>query len=280
MAQTKDIAKFADISNGVYNSITANATAITAISVSTSTVNATGIYVGNTTTNVVIANTVSTFGGNVSVTGVANVAGNVTLGSSGFFVGNGVSITTVNATSITTGTLPLARLDANVINTSAAFTITGVHTHNANITMNSTVSMLGNTSVVGMSLLNAAESVNVSATAATGTITFRVNDQAVLYYTSNATANWTPNVSFSSGTTLNNAMTTGQSVSIAFFVTQGATAYFSNAINVDGSSVTPKWQGGTTPTAGNASGVDLYIYNIIKTANATFSIFASQTQYK
>lgn len=31
MAQTKDIAKFADISNGVFNSITANSTAITSI---------------------------------------------------------------------------------------------------------------------------------------------------------------------------------------------------------------------------------------------------------
>ena len=218
--------------------------------------------------------------GNVVIGGVATVTGNVTLGSSAFFVGNGVSITTVNATSVTTGTLPDARLSSAIVNTTAAFTITGVHTYSANLAMNSTAILTGNTSVVGMRLLNAAETVNVSATAATGTITYRVSDQAVLYYTSNATANWTPNVSFSSATTLNTAMSNGQSISIAFLVTQGATAYFSNTISIDGSAVTPKWQGGTTPTAGNASGIDSYLYNIIKTGTSTFTVLASLTQFK
>jgi hypothetical protein len=75
-------------------------------------------------------------------------------------------------------------------------------------------------------------------------------------------------------------MSNGQSVSIAFLVTQGTTAYFSNAINIDGSAVTPKWQGGTAPTAGNASGIDGYVYNIIKTGTSTFTVLASLTQYK
>jgi hypothetical protein len=174
----------------------------------------------------------------------------------------------------------MAQLNANVVNTSAAFTITGVQTYSANLAMNSTAILTGNTSVVGMRLLNAAETVNVSATAATGTVTFRVSDQAVLYYTSNATANWTPNVSFSSATTLNTAMSNGQSISVAFLVTQGATAYYSNTISIDGSAVTPKWQGGTTPTAGNASGIDSYVYNIIKTGTSTYTVLASLTQFK
>lgn len=185
-----------------------------------------------------------------------------------------------NASNITTGTLPWAQAPTGTVNTSGSFTITGVHTHSANLAMNSTAILTGNASVVGMSLLNASETVNVSATAATGTVTFRVSDQAVLYYTSNATASWTPNVSFSSGTTLNNAMSNGQSISIAFLVTQGATAYFSNTINIDGSSVTPKWQGGSAPTAGNASGIDSYVYTIVKTANATYTVLASLTQFK
>ena len=73
---------------------------------------------------------------------------------------------------------------------------------------------------------------------------------------SNASANWTLNVRGSSGTSLNTLMTTGQSVTIAFLVTQGSTAYYQSAFQVDGSSVTPKWQGGTAPTAGNASSID------------------------
>ena len=62
-------------------------------------------------------------------------------------------------------------------------------------------------------------------------------------------------------------------------LTQGSTAYYLNAYQVDGGSVTPKWQGGTAPTAGNASGIDAYSFTIIKTADATFTVLASQTQF-
>jgi hypothetical protein len=75
-------------------------------------------------------------------------------------------------------------------------------------------------------------------------------------------------------------MTTGQSISIAFLVTQGATAYYNSALQIDGSSVTPQWQGGTAPTSGNASGVDIYTYTVVKRASATYSVYASQTQFK
>jgi len=74
-------------------------------------------------------------------------------------------------------------------------------------------------------------------------------------------------------------MSTGQAVTVAFLVTQGATAYYNNAVQVDGSSVTPKWQGGTAPSAGNASSVDVYTYTIIKTGNAAFTVFASQIRF-
>jgi hypothetical protein len=76
-------------------------------------------------------------------------------------------------------------------------------------------------------------------------------------------------------------MSTGQSLTVAFLVTQGATAYYNNVVQVDGatSGVTTIWQGGA-PTAGNASGTDVYTYTIIKTASATFTVLASLTQFK
>ena len=123
------------------------------------------------------------------------------------------------------------------------------------------------------------EVATVSATAATGTINFDVRTQSVLYYTTNASANWTLNVRASSTVSLNTMMATGQSVTIAFLVTQGSTAYYQSAFQVDGSSVTPKWQGGTAPTSGNASSVDVYSITIIKTGNAAFTAFASQTKF-
>jgi len=64
-----------------------------------------------------------------------------------------------------------------------------------------------------------------------------------------------------------------------FLVTQGSTAYYNSAVQVDGASVTPKWQGGTAPTACNASSIDIYTYTIVKTGSATFTVFASQTKF-
>jgi hypothetical protein len=75
-------------------------------------------------------------------------------------------------------------------------------------------------------------------------------------------------------------MSTGQALTVVFLVTQGATAYYNNAITIDGTSVTPKYQGGTAPTSGNASGIDAYSYTIVKTGSAAFTVLAAQTQFK
>jgi hypothetical protein len=116
-------------------------------------------------------------------------------------------------------------------------------------------------------------------TSTSGTINFDFRDQAILNFTANQTANRTINFRADSGTALNSIMTTGQSVTVAILMAQGSTAYYLNAYQVDGSSVTPKWSGGTAPTAGNASSIDAYSFTIIKTADATFTVLASVTQF-
>jgi len=123
------------------------------------------------------------------------------------------------------------------------------------------------------------ERLTVSATAATGTVNFDTNTQGVLYYTTNASGNWTLNVRGDGSTTLNNSLTTGDSITIVFLVTQGSTAYYSNAFTIDGTSVTPKYISGTAFSAGNASSIDSYVYTIIKTGSATFTVLASQTKF-
>ena len=123
------------------------------------------------------------------------------------------------------------------------------------------------------------EPTTISATASTGTINYDVATQSIVYYTTNATANWTMNFRALSSATLNSLMSIGQTITVTFMATQGATAYYNNAVTIDGTSVTPKWQSGITPNAGNANSVDTYTYAIIKTANATFTVLASQTRY-
>jgi hypothetical protein len=123
------------------------------------------------------------------------------------------------------------------------------------------------------------ETATVSATAATGTINFDYLTQAVLYYTTSASGNFTLNFRGSSGTSLNTVMATGQSLSVTFMNTNGATAYYNSAVTIDGNSVTPKWQNGTAPTSGNASAIDAYTYVIVKTGSAAFTVLASQTKF-
>jgi len=157
--------------------------------------------------------------------------------------------------------------NANIVVTNAAQTFTGLQT------------FAGTSSNADLKTSNILETATISATAATGTINFDTTTQSVLYYTTNASGNFTVNFRGSSGTTQNTIMATGESLSATFLVTNGATAYYNSAVQVDGSSVTPKWQGGTAPTSGNASAIDVYTYVIVKTGSAAFTVLASQTKF-
>lgn len=207
----------------------------------------------------------------------------------GLAIGTNVLAYDANLQSFVTAfTLPTSDSTANyVLKTDGAGTLgfaaaaTGDVTLANAQTFTGTKTFSGTSSAQAIILNDAAEVATVSATAATGTIAYDITTQSVLYYTSNASANWTVNFRGSSGTSLNTLMSTGQSMTVAFLVTQGSTAYYNSAVQVDGttSGVTTRWLGGA-PTAGNASGIDSYRYLIIKTGSATFTVLASNTQFK
>ena len=124
------------------------------------------------------------------------------------------------------------------------------------------------------------EAVTISASVATGTINYNVLDnKGVTYYTSAATGNWTLNVRGNASTTLNSIMSIGQALTVVFINTTTATAYYQTGFQIDGSSVTPKWQGGTAPSSGNASSNDVYSFTITKTGNATYLVLGSQVRF-
>ena len=132
------------------------------------------------------------------------------------------------------------------------------------------------TTISASSTLSLAEVIEAVATdtSTTGTVTFDVLSGAVKYFNTAQTANRT--IDF---TNANTTMAVGESMTFAVLMTQTGTAYYLNVYQVDSSAVTPKWQGGSAPTAGNASGIDSYSFTIIKTADATFTVLASQTQF-
>jgi hypothetical protein len=122
------------------------------------------------------------------------------------------------------------------------------------------------------------EDVNVVASAATGTINLNVETASIWYYTSNATANHTLNIRYNSTAgSLNTALAVGDSITVVWLNTNGATAYYPSTIQIDGTTVTPKVT--TAITAGNASSIDAYVFTIIKTASATFTVLETQTKF-
>jgi hypothetical protein len=124
------------------------------------------------------------------------------------------------------------------------------------------------------------EKANVTATAMGANVNYDVLTQPILLYTANATANSTINFRGNSAVTLNSIMANNQSLSVVFMNTNGATAFRPTVFQADGVAVTPKWQGGTAPTSGNTLSIDVYVFSLIKTANATYTVLASQSQFK
>jgi len=137
----------------------------------------------------------------------------------------------------------------------------------------------GSSTTPGIKIQNALEKVTISATAATGTINYDCLTQSVLYYTSSAAANWTLNLRGDGTTSLDTLMATGESITVVFMVTNGATPYYQSALTIDGGAVTPKWQGGTAPAAGNASSIDSYSLTVVKTGAGAFTAFESITKF-
>lgn len=161
---------------------------------------------------------------------------------------------------VTTGTL-VANVEGNVTGD-----LTGDVTATA-VTVNGTLDIEEVFERVGVTQ-NTASTFNLS-----------LLDQAILYFNADQTTNKTINIRGDGSNSLNSVLSIGQSVTCTALMQQGSTAYYINAYQVDGSAVTPKWSGGSAPTGGNASGIDVYTFTIIKTADATFTVLASQTQF-
>ena len=123
------------------------------------------------------------------------------------------------------------------------------------------------------------ETVDIIGAGATGTINIDVLTSAVQVRTGNASGNWTLNVRGDGSNSLDSLMTTGEQISVVLAQPNGGTAYYPTGFTIDGSAVSPKWLGGSAPASGNISSTDVYVYTIIKTSAATFTVFASQNKF-
>ena len=246
-----------------------------------------------------------------------DTSGNVSLGGNltvtGDFTVNGTT-TTINSTTMDVDDLNITvasgAADAAAANgagitvdgASATFTyantgdkwtmnkpldVTGAITSSAALTgtsasISGTVTATGATVNGTLDIEEVKEKVTVSSTdivSGSNVVAVDLLDGAIDYYTANASGNWTLNFRGDGSNTLDSIMSVGQSMTYALLVTNGGTPRYGSAYQIDGSSVTPKWQGGSAPTAGNANSIDTYSFTIIKTASATFTVLASVTQF-
>ena len=123
------------------------------------------------------------------------------------------------------------------------------------------------------------ERANVVASAPPAVTNLDLITAPIIYFTSNSTQNITANIRGNSTVTLNSLLVVGQSSTFVIFV-PNATAYYVNTIKIDNTTVTPYWQGGSSVVGGNANSIDIYTFAVLKTANATFKVFASQVRYQ
>jgi hypothetical protein len=261
------------------------------------TVSASGNVIGgNVTTAGLISATGNVTGGNVITAGLISATGAVTGAA---ITGTSLTVSTGN---ITAGNLLLsgaivdsAQLDiqtsaanANIVltpngtgnvNTGANVSVTGAITGGGISTAGNIVgnNISTSTAFVTKTIL---ETVTVNGSAFANPSNYDILTQSVWYSTAAATTNFTLNIRGNSSVTANTLLAVGQSMTFSLLVTNTGTAYYPSAFQVDGSAITPIYQGGTAFTAGNTNATDVYLFTLIKTAaTPTYKLLASQTKF-
>jgi hypothetical protein len=192
--------------------------------------------------------------------GGTNVSVNIASKGSGIVQANGVEVVTLTGTqTLTSKTLTSPTITSATIDT---------------------VGITGNTTTAALKIPNIVEDGTYGTVTWASTMNYDVLTQSVWYVTTTTANNWTLNIRGSATATLASLMAVGDIITVTMVVNNGATAYYNTAVQIDGAAVTPKWQGGTAPTAGSESANDSYSYTIIKATSApTYVVLASQVKF-
>jgi len=211
--------------------------------------------------------------GIVSITQSLNLTGVVTAAS---FSGSGIGLTGLPAANLT-GQLPVINA-ANLTNLSSS-QLTGALPAISGAALTG-IQYTGITTINGQLFLNgmSKETINIVANKLSAAINIELEDGLVHYFSTTETADTTPNIRFSSTATLNSKLSVGDSVTVTVITSTNNTNYSYEQLRIDGNNVTEQWIGGAPP-GGGSSGYDIYTYQIIKTADATYLIFANKVNF-
>ena len=227
--------------------------------------------------------TASSFSGNVTgtaslasnLTGTPNITvGNITASSGDLTIRNvtGVAatftgvltyedVTSVDSVGIVTARTGVKVLAGGVNVVGGGITATGIGTFHEGVHLENLL----------------AEEVKETAGKLSDNTNINIEDGMVHLFTTAESTTSTPNIRYNGSTALNAKMSIGQSIVVTLITTANASAYSAN-ITIDGSAVTERWIGGSAPSDGGSSGVDIHSFTIIKTADATFTVIGNHSK--
>jgi hypothetical protein len=237
---------------------------------------------------------------------VATGSGGIGIGGVGIFGGNLVAAATTSTGSVTTGALVVnggvgiaggMRVGSDVFLTTGFLqtlnTITStsadtgaITTQNGgglgvggNLYVGNEFVVPGGGKITATGLAYLLEKVTITASAPAASFDINLSTQSVYYWTGNATANVTANIRGTATQPLNSLLATGQSVTAVLFLPNGPSNFLVTNVKIDNTTVAVAYQGNAAPVLGNSNSIDIYSFTILKTASATYKIFASQTQF-
>ena len=228
---------------------------------------------------------------NITGTGNMNVTGIITATSfTGNITGNVVGDVTGNVTGNVTGTATTAT-NVTVADESSDTTCFPLFATAAtgnlppksgsNLTFNSSAGILGATTFQGN--LDVAGLLKEGVNIVTGKLSDNTNidlaNGMVHYFDTVESTTSTPNIRVDASTTLNSSMNVGEAITVVL-ISSAAAAGYSAQLTIDGAAVTEKWLGGSAPSTGGSSGVDVYTYNIIKySSTPIWSVLANVVNF-
>jgi cytoskeletal protein CcmA (bactofilin family) len=212
--------------------------------------------------------TSATSGGGLLVSGGARFTGNIYASGNIYLGANTSSNLVANATTTSTST------------TTGALVVRGGAGVAGNLYVGSEFVIPGGGKITSSGIANFLEKANVVVSALAATINVDLSVASVMYWTSNSTTNMTANIRGDETTPLNTILAVGQSVTTALFIPNGVSNYYVNSLKIDNTTVTPAYSGNSSPTLGNPDSIDIYSFTILKTADATFKVFATQSQFQ
>jgi len=194
------------------------------------------------------------------------------------FSGNATSATTANTATTATNAQGLTGTPNITVNNivGAAATFTGVLTYEDVTNVDSVGIVTARGGLTTQKLLK--EEVNVVANKLSAANNIYVENGMVHLFTTAESTTSTPNIKYNAGTDLNDKMSIGQSIVVTVITTANAAGYSANLTIDGGSNRTVRWIGGSAPSGGGSSGVDIHTYTIIKTADDTFTIIGNHSK--